>query len=165
MIPSTKQYKPYCVCKLLTDEHLGLIDYCDSNYSNCNTEAFIAQLRTNNDKISLLRFTEMLILDSLCLNIDRHDKNYAIEVDTDTLRYKHVSQAYDFDCSFGTLQLLNGNSYEELYNLLMRIGAKTSYRNFNNQALAVMTRSIWNDSVITAALWQRPCSYPLIIVL
>ena len=140
----TGHYRPYCYCTLVTDVNTGLIDYCDSKFNGMTVQELLILFKTAGDKVSLVRLSEMLILDSLCLNIDRHDANYAFTFDTNTLQYKNFSKSFDFDCALGAFVGTNGVSVDTLYNKLMKIGSRMSIKNFNHLALAGMTKSIYN---------------------
>lgn len=140
----TGHYRPYCYCPLITDVNTGLIDYCDSRFSGKTVQELLRLFKTSGDKTSTTRLCEMLILDSLCLNIDRHDANYAFTFDTNTLQYKNFSNAFDFDCSLGSLFGTNGLSTDELYNKIFNIGSRMNIKDFNHLALVGMTKSIYD---------------------
>lgn len=136
-------YKPYCVCGLVTNEQVGLVNYCDSLYHDVRLDVVAKQMRDNSDNIGLQRLREMMVLDSICLNIDRHDENYAFEFDTDTLKLRTFSRAYDFDCSFGATLPILSKCCEDDYKKLMNIGPKT-WSSFDAQAVAFASRPIYD---------------------
>ena len=136
-------YKPYCVCELVTDDTIGLVNYCDSLYCAVSLVYIAKKMISENDMIGLQRLREMMVLDSICLKIDRHDENYAFELNTDTLKLGTLSRAYDFDCSFGAALPVISKCCADEYNKLMSIGPKTM-SNFNEQALAFMSKSIYD---------------------
>ena len=142
-IRSRNCYKPYCMCELVTNENTGLINYCDSKYNETNLMQLAKQFMITNDKVGLQRLREMLLLDSICMNVDRHDENYAFEYDTNKLSIRTLSRAFDFDCSLGATLPVLSKSVEDDYNKLMNIGPKT-LNNFNKQAEIFVSRSIYD---------------------
>lgn len=89
--------KPYVYSKLFTSEQHGYLPIGDSIYAH--TE--ISELDKVLDQESRVKLREMLVLDSLILNYDRHSWNYGFMVDNDTFDIKGMAPIFDQDCSLG----------------------------------------------------------------
>lgn len=84
-------------CNLFTNETVGYAPYCD----------FVGKYGTSLDRIfeffekigSEQAFTEMLLIDALCFNEDRHAGNYGVLFDTDTLEILRMSPVFDLNLS------------------------------------------------------------------
>lgn len=70
------------------------------------------------------QFRELLVIDSLCFNIDRHRGNFGIIFDNDTLKPISIAPAFDFNLSmlynFTDDELMNANS--KMYDLKPKLG-------------------------------------------
>lgn len=127
--------KPYCICKIFTNENRALVDFCDSIYKN-KTLLEIAQsseLATSKENI-----LNMLILDSIIINFDRHSANYGFILDNEQGKLTEFAPIFDNDCSLGSFDSVKEDSFEELYNNVMRRQPKTGLGSYNEQALASM---------------------------
>lgn len=134
--------KPYAYCKLFTSEKNGLVEYSDSIYNNVDLLDIVKHLknRQNTKNVELIR--DMLMIDSLILNPDRHKGNYGFIIDNDSLVIKQFTPIYDNDCSLGSIISLQGKSFEEAFNELKNNHLpKTELGDYDDQALIVMNKA------------------------
>lgn len=134
--------KPYTYCKLFTSEKNGLVEYSDSIYNNVDLLDLVKHLnnRQNTKNVELIR--DMLMIDSLILNPDRHKGNYGFIIDNDRLVIKQFTPIYDNDCSLGSIISLQGKSFEEAFNELKNNHLpKTELGDYDDQALIVMNKA------------------------
>lgn len=137
-------YKPYTYCKLFTNESNGLIQMADSIYREKSTEELLHMLNgKRNDMVQDIR--EMLIIDSLTLNIDRHMGNYGFIMNNDTFKINGMAPFYDNDCALGSTISIQDKSFDEAYNEIMyRHMPKTDLGDYNDMAKFAMTKTMYN---------------------
>lgn len=134
--------KPYCVCPIFTTEQYGLLQYGESKFKGTDLETLDNILDTR----SKIILREMLVLDSLILNHDRHDLNYGFYVDNDTYRIKGMSPIYDNDCSLGYfVSLQSVDSLQEGYKLALQRQPKTEMGSYVEQARWAMTKELYQN--------------------
>lgn len=138
---STGYYKPYSICPIFTNENTSLIEYRDTKFASKSMEELKAGLAKtgNNDAANEIR--TMNVMDSLVLNIDRHDRNYGMLLDNKTFNYIGLAPIYDNDCALGsTIGVSKSNgSFDELYNILKNKCHVDCYNSINDVALRNMT--------------------------
>ena len=83
---------PYCQCNIFTNESYGLLEFGCSEFKDMDIKEIIALF----DKtIYRKRFRDMLIMDCVTFNIDRHKGNYGFIFDNDTFDIKAMAPIYD----------------------------------------------------------------------
>lgn len=133
--------KPYCICKLFTNENIGFIEICDTKYKNESLSDLYSML--DNRSKSILR--NMIILDSIVLNIDRHTGNYGFIYNNNSFEIIGLSPIYDNDCSLGSLTSLQNKTFDDAYNEIIKFHqSKMELGGYNEQARRLMTKSILN---------------------
>ena len=84
-------------CNLFTNEHIGYAPYCDfADKNGASIEKIFEFFRKIGSEQA---FTEMLLIDALCFNEDRHAGNYGVLFDTDTLEVLKMSPVFDLNLS------------------------------------------------------------------
>ena len=136
--------KPYVYSPLISSEQVGLLEYCDSKYKRLSLDELDKQVIINSTRDrQILR--EMLLLDSIILNCDRHDGNYGFLVNNDTYQILGLSPIYDNDCSLGfSVSLKSVDSLEEAYYEAMKKQARAGMGTYLEQARWAMTRQLFN---------------------
>lgn len=83
-------------CNLFTDEQYGYAPYCD----------FVSTRKSLTDMLNFFEnvgsgqeFLEMLLIDAVCFNEDRHAGNYGIMFDNDTMTPVKMSPVFDLNLS------------------------------------------------------------------
>lgn len=101
-----------CAGKLFTSEFAGYFPICalfDERYCgdiDDDIRLFKSLSNINSERIIML-YKEMLLLDSLTFNVDRHTANYGFMVDNDSLKIITLAPIYDNDNSlFNRIGLL-----------------------------------------------------------
>ena len=140
----SNKIKPYSICKIFTNENIGLVDYSDSIFYKTDLLTLRKIFKQREMKRDYNILTEMLILDSITLNIDRHDSNYAFIFNTNNLEIIGLSPIYDNDCSLASTISIKDKTFNDAYNELMLKETKTHLGTFNNQALSIINRDIYN---------------------
>jgi len=137
-------YKPYTYCKIFTNETNGLLQIGNSKYHSMDLERLMSQLdRSNRQMANDIR--EMLLIDSLMLNTDRHAGNYGFLVNNDTYKIIGMAPLFDNDCSLGALTSLQYKSFDEAYNELMTMNLpKTNTGGYNDTARLAMTPELYS---------------------
>lgn len=80
-------------CKLFTSEAVGLVEIdC-----LCDDYKHIDEHLRHYRGVDLKQMCDMLILDAIVLNVDRHGGNFGMLFDTDTLQIIGVAPVYDLD--------------------------------------------------------------------
>lgn len=130
--------KPYCICKLFTDENISLVDYADSIYSNMSLLEMAEIFYKNNMLNDVRTILDMCILDSIILNNDRHPYNYGFLLNNNTGKFIGFTPIYDNDCSLGALDAVRGYSVEDVYKKVINRQPKTELGDYNEQALRCM---------------------------
>ena len=126
-------YKPYSVCELFTNEEIGYIPSEFTFFSKLEFNQLRDFLLHIKDENSYNILCNMMLIDSLTLNIDRHDGNWGILVDNRTLSYRGLAPIYDNDLSFGSMISLQNKSFEDCYNELSRRLPKLGFGDFDEQ--------------------------------
>lgn len=141
---STGRLKPYVVCPCFTSEKYGLLDYGDSVYKNLNIGEFDKNIHGDSRSRIILR--EMLVLDSIILNHDRHDGNYGFLVDNDTYDIYGLTPIFDNDCSMGYFVSLQSiESFDKGFNIALSRQARAGMGDYIDQAKWAMTSEIYNN--------------------
>lgn len=84
-------------CNLFTSEQIGYAPYCD--FADKNGASLDRIYDFFKEIGSAQEFTEMLLIDALCFNEDRHAGNYGVLFDTDTLELLRMSPVFDLNLS------------------------------------------------------------------
>lgn len=114
--------KPYVYCPIFTNEQEGYLPICDSIYKSM--ELTVLDKHMDNESRLILR--EMLLLDSIILNYDRHMGNYGFIVNNDTYKIKRMAPIFDQDCSLGQfVSLQSVNSLQEAHKAALTKQART----------------------------------------
>lgn len=79
-------------CEMFTSEKYGLLEFDDSIFRNLN---FKNILKLFNKSAYKKRFRDMVILDCITFNIDRHQGNYGFVIDNDSFKIKAMAPIYD----------------------------------------------------------------------
>ena len=95
----------YSWCDIFTSEKLGYLLMDMSTYRKESLESMIKHMPD-----ATYSFREMLLLDSIVLNYDRHMGNYGFMVDNDTFRIVRIAPIFDFDHCLGDYISLQSNS-------------------------------------------------------
>lgn len=90
----------YSMCALFTDETYGIISLSQliSHYNQGNLNSYkdiYNWLKTFNLQYLERDFSEMILLDCLTMNVDRHTENISVFVENDTKRVIKMSPIYD----------------------------------------------------------------------
>lgn len=116
-------------CKCLTNENVGLVPYRELYGTNrCN----FAELLHSVDSTSKKQILDMLLLDYITCNTDRHYGNIGIFIENDTNRILGFAPLYDHNLSclpyymedenlefyISDIRAKDGRTWEELYKLL-----------------------------------------------
>lgn len=134
--------KPYAYCKLFTSEENGLVEYSDSVYNNIALLDLVKHLRNIQNTKNIKMIRDMLMIDSLILNPDRHQGNYGFIIDNDSFIIKQFTPIYDNDCSLGSIISLQGKSFDEAFNELKNNHLpKTELGDYDDQALVSMNKA------------------------
>lgn len=135
--------KPYAYCKSFTSEKHGLLQYGVSRYRNIELPELDRSILDDRSRIIL---REMLMLDSIILNYDRHDLNYGFFIDNDTYRIEGLTPIYDNDCSMGHfISLQSVDSAREAYNEALRKQPRTEMGDYIEQAKWAMTSELYQN--------------------
>lgn len=108
--------KPYCYCELFTNEALGFVPMAYTKFSRTPTSDLYDIL--DNKSKTILK--EMILLDSIILNTDRHQGNYGILYDNNTFEIRGLSPIYDNDVSLGSLTSIQYKTFDDAYNEALR---------------------------------------------
>lgn len=83
---------PYCECNIFSNEKYGLLEFGNSKFKDLSLEETINLFdRTAYKK----RFRDILIMDCITFNIDRHKGNYGFIFDNDSFELKAMAPIYD----------------------------------------------------------------------
>ncbi len=85
-------------CNLFTNEQQGYASY--AKITNAQRLRFSDINKYYESIGSEDTFREMLVIDALCFNEDRHAGNYGVIFDTDTLEIKRMAPVFDLNISF-----------------------------------------------------------------
>ena len=84
-------------CNLFTSEHTGYASFSKLNTGNSYTFDDVRDFFVRNGCEQTFR--EMLVIDSLCFNQDRHSGNYGVLFDNDTLQITGMAPVFDLNLS------------------------------------------------------------------
>lgn len=132
--------KAYCYCPIFTSEQNGFLSYYDSKYRNLTLAELDEKSRNDRDK-QIIR--ELLIVDVLVLNYDRHPGNYGFLIDNDTFRIIGMAPIFDQDCSLGNFVSLQSiDTLEEGYEKAASKGPRTNMGSYIDQARWALTNGL-----------------------
>lgn len=130
--------KPYSICKLFTNEDQSLIDFQDQKFGQMNIKQTLQFLKDSGKVEQLQTLKDMLLLDQLILNYDRHTGNIGYLYQPDSFKILELAPIFDNDCGFGATEQIGGLQFEEAYNNIIKTKKpKTGTWEFDEQALAV----------------------------
>ena len=127
--------KPYVFCPIFTTEEIGFLPLCDSYYRSMTIPQLDRHLPTK-DRVIL---REMLLLDSIILNCDRHDGNYGFLYNNDTLKFERLAPIFDNDCSLGYNVSLQFKELSEAYSEAYSHYPRTEMGDYLEQARWTLT--------------------------
>lgn len=133
--------KPYAVSEIFTDSNKSLIDYCDSKYASRSLMEMCKFFRERGDAHNYNAICNMLLLDSITLNIDRHDSNYGFIYNPNTAIIEQVAPIFDNDCALGSTVSVQSGTINDNLNALKNKGPRTDFATFDEQAIAVMSKA------------------------
>lgn len=133
---------PYVYSEAFTTEDSGFISYGDSKFKDMSIIELDKQLGNNYE--ARIKIREMIVLDSIILNCDRHIENYGFLVDNDTFQIKDIAPIFDQDCSLGYRESINQNNLKDAYINAMRLQPKTEIGGYIQQAKWALTKDIRN---------------------
>lgn len=128
--------KPYVICEAFTDERTGYIPLGRTKLDRLE----LPQLFNMLDARSQQNFRGMIILDSIIMNVDRHDGNFGFLINNDNFKIKGLAPIYDNDCSLGSLMSIQDKTIEESYQELRKFHPKTELGGFIPQARKFMNK-------------------------
>lgn len=130
--------KAYVKCPIFTSEQYGYLPIDESKYNR--TE--LIDLDKIMDTRSRIILREMLVLDSIILNHDRHGGNYGFLFDNDTYRIIGMAPIFDNDCSLGYKTSVKDISIQESLQLASMNQPKTDMGGYIKQARWAMTQKL-----------------------
>ena len=93
------EVKPYVCCDSFTNDDTGFIPIENTIFKDCDIKELL--YRTNGQNRETL--LNMVMIDAITVNIDRHTENYGFTVDNNTLKLKGIAPIFDMDCSLGAI--------------------------------------------------------------
>lgn len=129
--------KAYVRSPIFTSERYGFLPMWDSRYRGLE----IVELDKIMDAKSRIILREMILLDSIILNYDRHMGNYGFMYDNESYKIQGMSPVFDNDCSLGHNISLNGIRMQEAFDMTKKITPKTS-RNYDIQGKWALTSEL-----------------------
>lgn len=131
--------KPYTYCRAFTNEKYGYVPIAYTKYTYTPLIE-LYKLLSSNDR---LLFREMLLLDSIIVNFDRHEGNYGFLFDTDSLKLVGMAPIFDNDCGLGPYMSLKSASIAEAYEELIKTRQpKTDLGGYIKQARMSLTQEL-----------------------
>lgn len=131
--------KPYTYCKLFTNENEGLLQMENSKFKTTP----LYELDEIMPAQSRMILHEMLLLDSLTLNFDRHQGNYGFIIDNDSFKIKRFAPIYDNDCALGSLMSIQDKKLDEAYEELINSHLpKCNMGDYNDMARWALTSGL-----------------------
>lgn len=128
--------KPYAFSEIFTSEQYGYVPIAYTDFTNKPLEEVY---RVLNDESKLI-LREMLVLDSIIVNFDRHQGNYGFLFNTDNFKFKSMAPIFDNDCSLGALLSIQFKTIQEAYQeLLDSRNPQTDLGGYINQAKISLT--------------------------
>lgn len=131
--------KGYCYCPIFTSETYGYIPYDCSPYKGMILSELDSNLHNRRDR-EIIR--EMLLLDSLILNYDRHMGNYGFIVNNDTYKIVGMAPIFDQDCSLGNFVPIQYKSYADAYEMALEKEPRTEMGDYIEQARWSLTKDL-----------------------
>ena len=107
------------VCPIMTDEHTDLVPAADILTSldlndDFHLPYYLKALKDKGIRNGEKMINEMMILDYLLMNSDRHSQNFGILIDADTMEWKKAAPVFDTGTGLGCL-VKDDEIMEELY--------------------------------------------------
>ena len=139
---NTEYRKAYTYCRAFTNEHYGYAPIAHTKYTNKTlTEVYTEMGKLGNySERSKLTLREMLLLDSIIVNFDRHEGNYGFIFDTDSLDIVCMAPIFDNDCSLGPYTSLQDTDINKAYQeLITTRQPKTDLGGYIKQARMSLT--------------------------
>lgn len=106
-----KGTKAYSICDIFTSENESLLEAEHTEFNKKDIDYILKRL----DRKSIKNIGEMLVLDSITLNYDRHYGNFGFMYDTDTFKVTRMAPIYDNDCSLLTHIQVSGVAFDKAY--------------------------------------------------
>ena len=110
-------------CNLFTDERLGYASFAKVQDKGHRLQQVFDYFQSIGSE---QEFRELLVIDALCFNIDRHLGNFGILFDNETLSPIRMAPAFDFNLSMlyrlTDEQLQENNAGWYLYDLIPKLG-------------------------------------------
>lgn len=136
----------YSTC--FTDEKTGFIpiaDIPDLDFENMNEVLFyMRSLGADSEKI----FREMLLLDALTMNVDRHAGNYGFLIDNDTFKILGAAPIFDNNLSLTPNLSIRDKDIDEIKEDLKNLHSKTPLgNNFIEQGAKAMTLEMYHQAI------------------
>lgn len=134
--------KPYVYCPIFTSERYGYVSIGESKFRYLGLEELDEML----PRESRIILREMLVLDSIILNYDRHNGNYGFIADNDTYNLKSFAPIFDNDCSLGGfVSLQSVNSLREAHSMALLKQPRTEMGDYIEQAHWAMTKQLYHS--------------------
>lgn len=130
--------KAYVKCPIFTSEKYGYLPIDESQYWRLD----IKELDRIMDSRSRIILREMLLLDSIILNHDRHGGNYGFLFNNDDYKIVGMAPIFDNDCSLGYSISLKSNSISEAYRTAFNMGPRTDLGGYIRQARMSLTDTL-----------------------
>lgn len=131
--------KPYVYCPAFTSETYGYLPICSTKYA----EIDLIQLSKMLDHESVEILREMLLMDSIILNCDRHTGNYGFLVNNDNYSIKSMNPIFDNDCSLGALDSIQDMTMQQaLLMILTKRKPRTELGGYIKQARTVLNNRL-----------------------
>lgn len=105
--------KPYCKCLIFTNEKSGFLPLGESSLAGRTLNDLDGCVIRSVEDRMLIR--EMILLDSLILNYDRHEWNYGFIIDNDTYEVRRMAPIFDQDNSLGNNVSTGCDTAQEFY--------------------------------------------------
>ena len=132
--------KAYSICDIFTTENEALLEAEYTEFNKKDIDYILQRV----DRVGKKQLSEMLVLDSIILNYDRHYGNFGFIYDTDTFKIKNMATIYDNDCSLLALTMISDKTFDEIYTMEVnnkrpRFGGE----HFNDIAKRFMSRKLY----------------------
>lgn len=118
-------HRAYCICKSFTNEKVGFIPY-----KNLEMEELHKLMTSYTDKRKLL---EMLLFDSVILNVDRHTGNFGFLINNDTRTITKFAPIFDNNYSLLPRLSIRDRNREEITSDVNSAFPKTTELSFIQQ--------------------------------
>ena len=135
--------KPYSICKLFTDESKQFIDFQDQAI-RLNIAEILQQFKQRGLKKQHDTLSEMLFLDQLILNFDRHNHNIGYLYNPDNFKIIELAPIFDNDCGFGATEPVRGHTFEDAYDSIINTHQpRSGLWSFDQQAVIVANEQMY----------------------